>query len=136
MLISSLSESTNGKTNKASARREDMAMRCLMSFVCFAIAAGLCAEDLAAQAPGTIEVALTVPSGTPLRVVLPDQVRIKRVGEPLRGILAKPVYAFDTVVIPVGAELRGRIARIEAVPARKLIPPTRRSSESSFPRSP
>lgn len=62
-------------------------------------------------------IALTVPKGTPLEVALDKEVRIKRVGEPVRGRIVEPVYAFDKLEIPAGAKAIGRITRIEGVSA-------------------
>jgi hypothetical protein len=53
-------------------------------------------------------VPLTVEKGLPLQVTLTDKVRFK-VGEPVHGKIVEPVYAFDREVIPVGAEVIGKI---------------------------
>jgi hypothetical protein len=60
-------------------------------------------------------VSLVVPEGTTLQVVLDDEVRVKKVGQPIRGRIVDPVFAFDQEVIPVGSEVLGRIAEIERV---------------------
>lgn len=60
-------------------------------------------------------IALTVPKGTPVQVVLNEEVRIKKVGQAIRGRVAEPVYAFDKLVIPAGAEVSGEITQIESV---------------------
>jgi hypothetical protein len=53
-------------------------------------------------------VPLTVEKGLPLQVTLTDKVRFK-IGEPVHGKIVEPVYAFDREVIPVGAEVIGKI---------------------------
>ena len=62
---------------------------------------------------------LTVPNGTPLQVALDKEVRIERAGQPIHGHVVEPVYAFDKLVIPVGAEVTGKIAQIEGVSGSK-----------------
>lgn len=64
-------------------------------------------------APPTI--ALTVPEGTPLEVTLDKELRVKRVGQRVRGRLVEPVYAFDKLVIPSGSEVTGRVTQIQGV---------------------
>jgi len=69
-----------------------------------------------AAAPALGEtVALTVPKGTPVQVVLDKEIRLHRVGQPLHGRTVEPVYAFDKLVIPVGSEVTGQITKIESV---------------------
>jgi hypothetical protein len=64
-------------------------------------------------------VELTVPMNTALQVVLNQEVRVKKVGQPITGRIAEPVYAFDKLVVPAGAEVAGRITKIEAVSGGK-----------------
>jgi hypothetical protein len=64
-------------------------------------------------------ISLTVPKGTPLQVALDKEVRVEKVGQPIHGRIVEPVYAFDTVVIPIGTEVTGRITRIESVSGGK-----------------
>jgi hypothetical protein len=67
--------------------------------------------------PGTI--ALEVPAGTPLPVVLDKEVRIQKAGQPIQGKIAEPVYAFDKLVVPAGSEVTGSVTRIAGVSALK-----------------
>ena len=60
-------------------------------------------------------VALTVPQGTPIQVALDKEVRVRKAGEPIRGRVIAPVYAFDKLVIPVGTEVTGEVAKIESI---------------------
>jgi hypothetical protein len=66
-------------------------------------------------------VVLTVPRGTPLQVALDREVCVKRVGQVIHGRIVEPVYAFDQVAIPVGAEVSGRITRIEPISGGKRM---------------
>ncbi len=77
----------------------------------------------ASSAPSTSappeSVALSVPAGTPLQVALDQEVRIKKVGQPIHGRIIEPVYAFDRLVIPIGSEVIGRVTKIGAIPGRQ-----------------
>lgn len=67
-----------------------------------------------AASPSSVE--LEVPAGTPLPVVLDSEVRISKAGQPIRGKIAEPVYAFDKLVVPAGSEIDGSITRLAGVP--------------------
>jgi type IV secretory pathway VirB10-like protein len=58
-------------------------------------------------------VALTVPKGTSLSVAIDQDVRIEHVGQPVHGRVVEPIYAFDKLVIPVGAQVTGRVTEID-----------------------
>jgi len=58
-------------------------------------------------------VSLEVPKGTALVVAIDKAVRVAHVGQPVHGRLVEPVYAFDKLMIPVGAEVTGRVIRID-----------------------
>ena len=64
-------------------------------------------------------VSLTVPAGTPLPVVLDKEVRLRKVGQPVHGKIAEPVYAFDKLVVPAGTEVTGKVTRIAGVSVQK-----------------
>jgi len=68
-----------------------------------------------ASAPPPQTVSLTIPKGTPLQVVLDKEVKIDKVGQPIYGRTAEPVYAFDKLVVPVGCEVTGKITEIHGV---------------------
>jgi hypothetical protein len=57
--------------------------------------------------------------GTPLKVALDQEVRIRKMGQPVHGKVIEPVYAFDKLVVPAGSEVNGKIAQIEAVSKKK-----------------
>ena len=63
---------------------------------------------------------LTLPVGTPLEVLLDREIRVKKVGQPIQGHLVQPVYAFDQLVLPVGTQVQGHIAKIGS-PGGKLL---------------
>jgi hypothetical protein len=70
-------------------------------------------------APQTI--ALTVPKDTPLQVALDREVRVKKAGQPIHGRIVQPIYAFDRLVVPAGAEVTGRIAKIDSISGKKRM---------------
>jgi len=70
-----------------------------------------CAAPLSAQT--TTDIALVVPKGRPLRVVLADTSTVRRVGQTVEGTLLEPVYAYDRVVLPAGARVVGHVARLD-----------------------
>lgn len=73
-----------------------------------------------ADAPAASEpIALTVPKGTPVQVVLDQEVRVQKVGQAIHGRVVEPVYAFDKLVIPAGAEVNGQITQVESVSGGK-----------------
>lgn len=71
----------------------------------------------AQDASPTIE--LVLETGTPLRVILPERVRMRDVGQPLAGSLLEDVYSYDRVVLPAGTRVLGRVARFESVRGRQ-----------------
>ena len=62
-------------------------------------------------------VPLEVPKGTPLPVVLKNEVRIRKKGQAIQGTIAEPIYAFDKLVVPAGSEVTGSVTRIVGVSA-------------------
>jgi hypothetical protein len=77
------------------------------------------ASNSGLASPPTPSIPLTVPVGTPLKVVLAQEVRVRKVGQPVHGKVVEPVYAFDKLVVPAGGEVNGRIAEIEVVSKKK-----------------
>src|SRR5579863_2217556 len=69
------------------------------------------------EAPA-VTVAMTVPSGTPIKVALDSEVRIREVGQPIHGKTTEPVYAFDKLLIPVGTTVNGKVSAIDSVPKK------------------
>ncbi|MGH9561664.1 MAG: hypothetical protein ACRD3S_09445, partial [Terracidiphilus sp.] len=60
-------------------------------------------------------IALIVPQGTPIQVILDKDVRIHKVGQPIQGRVAEAIYSFDKLVIPANSRMLGKITRIEKV---------------------
>ena len=60
-------------------------------------------------------VPLTVAKGAPLQVALDQEIRVKKVGQPVHARIVEPVYAFDHIVVPVGSEVIGEITKIESL---------------------
>src|ERR1700726_609970 len=60
-------------------------------------------------------VALTVAKGAPLQGALDQEIRVKKVGQPVHARVVEPVYAFDHIVVPVGSEVIGEITKIESL---------------------
>ncbi|HKO03289.1 MAG TPA: hypothetical protein VJW51_01000 [Candidatus Acidoferrales bacterium] len=58
---------------------------------------------------------LTLHKGTPLQVALDHEVRIQKAGQAIHGKIVQPVYAFDRIVVPEGAEVEGRITKIQDI---------------------
>src|SRR3981189_2859136 len=71
------------------------------------------------RAPSLIP--LTVPTGTPLKVALDQEVRVQKVGQTVHGKIVEPVYAFDKLVVPAGTEVVGEISAIDRVPKKGRI---------------
>jgi hypothetical protein len=71
-----------------------------------------------AAAPAT-SISLNIPAGTPLKVALDREVRVREVGQSVHGRIAEPVYAFDRLVVPAGSEVNGKIAQIGAVSKKR-----------------
>jgi hypothetical protein len=66
----------------------------------------------------SVSVAMSVPAGTPIKVALDSEVRIREVGQPIHGKTTEPVYAFDKLLIPAGTEVTGKISAIDTVPKK------------------
>jgi hypothetical protein len=60
-------------------------------------------------------VPLIVPEGMAIQIALDDEVRIRKIGQPISGHVVEPVYAFDKLVVPVGTKVTGEITKIEGV---------------------
>ena len=72
-----------------------------------------------ASPPPPQTVALSVAKGSPLQVALDQEVRVKKVGQPVHARIVEPVYAFDHIVVPVGSEILGKVTKIEAISGGK-----------------
>jgi hypothetical protein len=78
------------------------------------------ANPAAAPAPSPdTAIDLTVPAGTPIKIALDQEIKIKKVGQAVHGKVVDPVYAFDKLVVPRGTEAFGTISQIDDV-SKKL----------------
>lgn len=68
--------------------------------------------------PGPVNMPMSIPSGTPIKIALDSEVRLKKVGQPIHGKTIEPVYAFDKLLIPVGTTVTGKISAIDGVPKK------------------
>jgi len=64
-------------------------------------------------------IALSVPRGTPLQVALDQEIRVRRVGQPIHARIVEPVYAFDRLVVPVGSQITGQVTKIGEISGGK-----------------
>ena len=63
-------------------------------------------------------VPMSVAAGTPIKVALDAEVRVREVGQAIHGKTTEPVYAFDKLLIPVGTVVNGKVSGIDAVPKK------------------
>ncbi len=63
-----------------------------------------------------VMVPMSVEAGTPIKVALDAEVRVRRAGQAIHGKTTEPVYAFDKLVIPAGTAVNGKVAAIDGVP--------------------
>jgi len=80
-------------------------------------------QDMAAsqKEPESVDAApimmpMRVEAGTPIKVALDSEVRIRAAGQTIHGRTTEPVYAFDKLLIPVGTLVNGKVAAIDPVP--------------------
>ncbi len=76
---------------------------------------GTAAESAASP---LVMVPMSVEAGTPIKVALDSEVRVRQVGQPIHGKTTEPVYAFDKLLIPVGTAVNGKVSAIDAVPKK------------------
>src|SRR3984893_4954671 len=73
----------------------------------------------AAEAPGAnlapVMMPISVPAGTPIKVALDSEVRVKTIGQAIHGKTIDAVYGFDKLLIPAGTEAKGKIVAIDGV---------------------
>jgi len=74
------------------------------------------AAENAEAAP--VSVPMSVAAGTPIKVALDSEVRVRGVGQAIHGKTVEPVYAFDKLLIPAGTVVNGKVAAIDGVPGK------------------
>ncbi len=73
------------------------------------------ADSKKADSASPETVRLIVPKGMAVQIAVDQEVRVGKVGQPITGHIVEPVYAFDKLVVPVGASATGRIITIEDI---------------------
>jgi hypothetical protein len=73
------------------------------------------------KTPTNESIALEVPKGTAVQVILDKELRVQKVGQSVHGRIAEPVYAFDKLVVPVGTKVTGQITHLEGVSGGRRI---------------
>src|SRR5215469_6675725 len=68
--------------------------------------------------PVVPSIPLTLPAGTPLKVIVDEEVRVRSAGQPVQGKTTEPIYAFDKLLVPAGSRVTGKIAKIDALPKK------------------
>jgi len=76
----------------------------------------LSSERMAPNPAEPVMVPMSVPAGTPIKVALDSEVRVREVGQAIHGKTTDPVYAFDKLLIPAGSVVNGKVSAIDAVP--------------------
>jgi hypothetical protein len=66
----------------------------------------------------SVTVPMSVAAGTPIKVALDSEVRVRKVGQVIRGKTVEPVYAFDKLLIPAGTVVNGEVSAIDSVPGK------------------
>ena len=56
-----------------------------------------------------------------MQIALDREVRMKKVGQIVQARLMQPVYAFDQLVLPAGAEVNQHAARIGSPGGKRLM---------------
>ena len=74
--------------------------------------AATCAPRVASAQSESSAIDLVVQAGRPIRVALDERVKLQRVGQSVTGTVLEAVYAYDRIVVPAGAKMRGHIAAI------------------------
>jgi len=63
----------------------------------------------------SVSMPMTVEEGTPIKVALDSEVRIRAPGQTIQGRTTEPVYAFDKLLIPVGSVVNCKVSAIDPV---------------------
>ena len=71
--------------------------------------------------PAPVTMPMSVAAGTPIKVALESEVRIRNVGQVIHGKVVEPVYAFDKLLIPAGTAVNGKLAAIDGVPGKARV---------------
>ena len=72
-----------------------------------------------AERPAPVMMPISVPTGTPIKVALDSEVRVRTVGQPIHAKTIDAVYGFDKLLIPAGTLANGKIVAIDGVPRKQ-----------------
>ncbi len=72
-------------------------------------------SDAASAEAAPVMVPMSVAAGTPIKVALDAEVRVREAGQAIHGKTTEPVYAFDKLLIPVGTVVNGKVSAIDGV---------------------
>ena len=67
---------------------------------------------------GSVTIPMSVAAGTPIKVALDSEVRVRGAGQVIHGKTVEPVYTFDKLLIPAGTVVTGKVSAIDAVPGK------------------
>jgi len=59
---------------------------------------------------------MSIAAGTPIKVAIDSEVRIREVGQAIHAKTTDPIYAFDKLLIPAGTAVNGKVSAIDGVP--------------------
>ena len=104
----------------------------LLIFICSALLLGQTLRSRPAQptqqpsssipSPTPVSsIPLTVAPGTPLKVALDSEVRVRNVGQAIHGKTVEPVYAFDKLLIPAGTKVNGKVSALDGVAGKTRL---------------
>jgi hypothetical protein len=68
------------------------------------------------DAPAPLAMPMSITEGTPIKVALDSEVRVREVGQTIHAKTTEPIYAFDKLLIPVGTVVNGKVSAIDGVP--------------------
>jgi len=68
-----------------------------------------------------VMVPMSVAAGTPIKIALDSEVRVRRVGQAVHGKTVEPVYDFDKLLVPLGTRVNGKISAIDSVLTRTRV---------------
>jgi hypothetical protein len=57
-------------------------------------------------------VMFSIPAGTDIRVVIASDIRIRKVGQPIKAVLTSPIFVGEQIALQTGTEVEGHIASI------------------------
>jgi hypothetical protein len=64
----------------------------------------------------TLTMPMSIAEGTPIKVALDSEVRVREVGQAIQAKTTEPIYAFDKLLIAVGTVVNGKVSAIDGVP--------------------